>query len=56
LNPNEKRIVAHCRRTAHKGERIAAHVGLSYDYTRRLLGRLVRENRLRKTPRGYRAV
>jgi hypothetical protein len=55
LNATEKRIIQHCRRKAHKGERIAKNLGLSYDHTRRILGRLVREGRLRKTDDGYRS-
>jgi hypothetical protein len=56
LTDTERRILSHCRKKAHKGERIAQHVGLSYDHARRLLGRLVRENRLRNTADGYRTV
>jgi hypothetical protein len=56
LNNTERRILAHCRRKAHTGERIAHHVGLSYDHIRRVLARLVREGRLRNTADGYRTV
>jgi hypothetical protein len=56
LSKTERRILAHCRRKAHIGERIALHLGLSKEHTRRLLARLVREGRLRNTDRGYRTV
>jgi hypothetical protein len=56
LNETEKHILAHCRRKAHKGERIAYHLHLSNDHTRRVLARLVSEGRLRKTDKGYRTV
>jgi hypothetical protein len=56
LSGTERRILTHCRRKAHKGERIAHHVGLSNDHTRRILARLVKERRLRKTDAGYRTV
>jgi hypothetical protein len=57
LNETERRILARCRRKAHKGERIANWLGLSYGHVRRVLGRLVREGRLRNTAEGgYRTV
>lgn len=56
LSDTERRILSHCRRQAHKGERIARWLGLSFDHVRRLLARLVREGRLRRTDRGYRTV
>jgi hypothetical protein len=56
LNDTDQKILLHCRRRGHKGERIAHHVGLSIDHTRRVLARLTRENRLRKTTDGYRTV
>jgi hypothetical protein len=56
LSNTEKRILAHCRRKAHKGERIALHLGLSYDHTRRVLARLVTEGHLLNNDRGYRTV
>jgi hypothetical protein len=56
LNGTERRILTHCRRKAHKGERIAKHLGLSWDHVRRVLARLVREGRLRKTTDGYRTA
>jgi hypothetical protein len=56
LNRTEKRILAHCRRKAHTGERIAYHLGLSFDHVRRVLARLVKEARLRVTEDGYRTV
>jgi hypothetical protein len=56
LNDTERRILTYCRRSAHKGERIAQHIKLSYDYTRRLLARLIKKRRLRKTNNGYRTV
>jgi hypothetical protein len=56
LTDTERRILARCRHKAHKGERIAHHLGLSWDHTRRLLARLVRERHLRKTGDGYRTV
>jgi hypothetical protein len=55
-NPTDLRILAYCRRKAHKGERIAHHLGLSYDHTRRVLARLVKEGRLRNTDDGYRTI
>jgi hypothetical protein len=56
LSPTERHILSHCRRKAHTGERIAHHLGLSYDHVRRVLARLVREERLRVTADGYRTV
>jgi hypothetical protein len=56
LNDTELNILKHCRNKAHKGERIASHLGLSYDHTRRVLARLIRTGRLRKTNDGYRTV
>lgn len=56
LSTTERRILAHCRRKAHKGERVAHHVGISNDHARRLLARLVKERRLRKAAGGYRTV
>jgi hypothetical protein len=56
LNATERRILAYCRRAHHKGEHISRHLGLSYEYTRRVLARLMKEGRLRNTDRGYRTV
>jgi hypothetical protein len=56
LNDTEQRILRHCRRKAHKGERIAHWLGLSYDHVRRVLARLVNNELLRKTDSGYRTV
>jgi hypothetical protein len=56
LSATERRILRLCRRKAHKGERIAYHLGLSYDHVRRVLARLRREGRLRLTDDGYRTV
>jgi hypothetical protein len=56
LNATEKRILAHCRRRAHKGERIAIDLGLTYDHVRRILAKLVKEGRLKNTDRGYHTV
>jgi hypothetical protein len=55
-NSTQQRILTLCRKRAHKGERIAHHIGLSNDHVRRVLARLVREGRLRKTDNGYRTV
>ncbi|HEV3256446.1 MAG TPA: winged helix-turn-helix domain-containing protein [Gemmataceae bacterium] len=55
-NPTERRILSHCRRRDHKGERIARHLGLSYEHVRGVLARLVRAGLLRKTEGGYRTV
>jgi DNA-binding CsgD family transcriptional regulator len=56
LTDTERRILSYCRRGAHTGERIAHHLGLSHDHTRRLLARLRREGRLRMTRDGYRTA
>jgi hypothetical protein len=56
LSDTERGILKHCRKKAHKGERIANHVGLSYDHVRRVLAGLVKGGRLRKTADGYRTV
>lgn len=57
LNVTEKKILAHCRKRAHKGARIADHINRSEDYTRRLLAGLVRNGFLRKPEEGgYRTV
>jgi hypothetical protein len=56
LSDTERKILALCRRRAHKGERIAHHIRRSEEHTRRLLARLVKEGRLRTTPTGYRTV
>jgi hypothetical protein len=56
LSATERKILAHCRRKAHTGERISFHVALSYDHVRRVLARLVKEKRLRTTDDGYRTV
>jgi hypothetical protein len=55
-NATDRQILAHCRRKGHTGERIAHHLGLSYDHVRRVLARLVKEKRLRVTEDGYRTV
>jgi hypothetical protein len=56
LNSTQQAIIKHCRKKAHKGERIANHLGLSYDHTRRVLALLVKEGHLRTTENGYRTV
>jgi hypothetical protein len=56
LSDTERRILTHCRRKAHKSERIAVHVGLSWGHVRRVLARLMREHRLRNTADGYRTI
>lgn len=56
LNETARRILASCRRRSRKGERIANDLGLSYDYTRRVLAGLVREGLLRNDDRGYRTL
>jgi hypothetical protein len=56
LNATEQKILKHCRRAAHTGERIATHCGLTYDHTRRVLARLKKEGYLRMTGGGYRTV
>jgi hypothetical protein len=55
-NQTEKRILTHCRRKAHKGERIANRLGLSYDHVRGVCARLVKHGHLKKTANGYRTV
>jgi hypothetical protein len=56
LSSTERKILAYCRRAYHKGERIALHLGVTFDHARRLLARLVKEGRLQNTERGYRTV
>jgi hypothetical protein len=56
LNSTEKRILSHCRRKAHTGERIAHHLGLNYDYIRKVLAKLVKDRRLRNADNGYRTM
>ncbi len=52
----EDKILKHCRRKAHKGERIAVHVGLSNDHVRHVCANLVKRGLLRKTDNGYKSV
>jgi hypothetical protein len=54
--PTQVKILSYCRRKAHKGERVAHHLGLSYDHVRRVLAGLVKRGELRLTPNGYRTV
>jgi hypothetical protein len=58
LSDAERTILKLCRKKAMIGERIASHeeISLSFDYTRRLLARLVKEDRLTNGPDGYRSV
>jgi hypothetical protein len=56
LSNTERRILSHCRRKAHTGERIAIALSLTWDHIRRLCARLVREGHLRKAENGYRTV
>jgi hypothetical protein len=55
-NRTEREILSLCRKAAHTGERIAHHLGLTYDYTRHVLARLRKAERLRMTQDGYRTV
>jgi hypothetical protein len=58
LSDTERAILKLCRRKAMKGETIASHqtVGLSFDHVRRVLARLVKEERLANGPDGYRTM
>jgi hypothetical protein len=53
LSETDRRIIAKCRRKAFKGQKIATDLGLSYDYIRRRLARLMRSGHLRNTDKGY---
>jgi hypothetical protein len=55
-NATQKRILAYCRHKSHKGETIAKHLALTWDYVRHLLGPLVNRGKLRKNADGYRTV
>lgn len=56
LNQTQKRILTLCRRKAHKGERIAVDIGLTYGHVRRVVAKLVQIGRLRVTADGYRTM
>jgi hypothetical protein len=55
LSKSEKRIVKTVQRESMKGERLAAQVGLSFNYARRLFAQLVSEGFFTNNDDGYRA-
>jgi len=56
LSATKRRFLTLCRRRARTGERVAHHLGITYEHARRLAAELLTARLLRKTPRGYRTV